>query len=38
MLERYKHLPLRFDRVDEGVLELVFDGPNLNAVDATVHA
>jgi enoyl-CoA hydratase len=38
MLERYKQFPLRFERHDEGVLELVFDGPNLNAVDAKVHA
>jgi enoyl-CoA hydratase len=37
-LERYAQFPLRFERVEDGVLELVFDGPNLNAVDATVHA
>jgi enoyl-CoA hydratase len=37
-MDRYQQFPLRFDRVEDGVLELVFDGPNLNAVNATVHA
>jgi enoyl-CoA hydratase len=37
MTERYKDLPMRFERHDDGVLEMVFDGPNLNAVDAKVH-
>jgi enoyl-CoA hydratase len=38
MLDRYKEFPMRFERHEEGVLEMVFDGPNLNAVDARVHA
>jgi enoyl-CoA hydratase len=38
MLERYKQFPMRFERHEDGVLEMVFDGPNLNAVDARVHA
>ena len=38
MLERYKQFPMRFERLEDGVLEMVFDGPNLNAVDARVHA
>jgi enoyl-CoA hydratase len=38
MIQRYEQLPMRFERHDEGVLEMVFDGPNLNAVDARVHA
>jgi enoyl-CoA hydratase len=38
MLERYKQFPMRFERHDDGVLEMIFDGPNLNAVDARVHA
>ena len=38
MTDLYRHFPLRFERHDEGVLELVFDGPNLNAVDAAVHS
>jgi enoyl-CoA hydratase len=38
MLERYKQFPMRFERQQEGVLEMIFDGPNLNAVDANVHA
>jgi len=37
MLERYKDFPMRFERHDDGVLELIFDGPNLNAVDENVH-
>lgn len=37
MTERYKHFPMRFERHDDGVLEMIFDGPNLNAVDAKVH-
>jgi enoyl-CoA hydratase len=37
MIERYKDLPLRFESHDDGVLEMIFDGPNLNAVDARVH-
>ena len=38
MLERYKDLPMRFERHDDGVLEMIFDGPNLNAVDERVHS
>jgi enoyl-CoA hydratase len=38
MTERYKDFPLRFERNEPGVLEMIFDGPNLNAVDAHVHA
>jgi enoyl-CoA hydratase len=38
MLERYKDFPMRFERNQDGVLEMIFDGPNLNAVDARVHA
>jgi enoyl-CoA hydratase len=38
MIQRYEQFPMRFERHDEGVLEMVFDGPNLNAVDARVHA
>jgi len=37
-MQRYQHFPLRFARSDDGVLEMIFDGPNLNAVDAKVHA
>jgi enoyl-CoA hydratase len=37
MLERYKDFPMRFERNDDGVLEMIFDGPNLNAVDETIH-
>src|SRR6266550_7011265 len=38
MLELYKDLPMRFERNDDGVLEMILDGPNLNAVDSRVHA
>jgi enoyl-CoA hydratase len=37
-MDRYKQFPMRFERHEDGVLEMVFDGPNLNAVDARVHA
>jgi enoyl-CoA hydratase len=37
-MDRYKNFPMRFERHDAGVLEMIFDGPNLNAVDANVHA
>ncbi|MGE4238887.1 enoyl-CoA hydratase/isomerase family protein [Ramlibacter sp.] len=37
-MERYKHFGIRFDRQQDGVLELVFDGPNLTAVSARMHA
>jgi enoyl-CoA hydratase len=33
----YQDFPLRFERNEPGVLEVIFDGPNLNAVDAAVH-
>ncbi|HVH35234.1 MAG TPA: enoyl-CoA hydratase/isomerase family protein [Tahibacter sp.] len=38
MKDRYEGFALRFERNEPGVLEVVFDGPNLNAVDARVHA
>lgn len=37
MVERYKDFPMRFER-NGGVLEMIFDGPNLNAVDENVHS
>lgn len=37
MTDLYKSFPMRFERHEDGVLEMVFDGPNLNAVDANVH-
>lgn len=38
MTERYSHFTrLKFERNAPGVLEVVFDGPNLNAVDAVGH-
>ena len=37
MTDLYKNFPMRFERHEDGVLEMVFDGPNLNAVDANVH-
>ncbi|MEP6944039.1 MAG: enoyl-CoA hydratase-related protein [Betaproteobacteria bacterium] len=37
MTERYKSFPMRFERNEPGVLEMIFDGPNLNAVDAKMH-
>jgi enoyl-CoA hydratase len=38
MTQRYEGFPMRFERTEPGVLEMIFDGPNLNAVDARVHA
>jgi enoyl-CoA hydratase len=38
MLERYKDFAMKFEMNEPGVLELIFDGPNINAVDARVHA
>jgi enoyl-CoA hydratase len=38
MTDQYKNFPFRFERGEAGVLEVIFDGPNLNAVDAKVHA
>jgi enoyl-CoA hydratase len=37
MTDRYQSFPLRFERHEPGVLELIFDGPNLNAVDGKMH-
>jgi enoyl-CoA hydratase len=37
MTERYKDFPMRFERNEPGVLEMIFDAPNLNAVDARMH-
>ncbi|NKQ55529.1 enoyl-CoA hydratase/isomerase family protein [Amycolatopsis sp. K13G38] len=38
MLEKYQEFSgLTFENNQPGVLEVVFDGPNLNAVDETVH-
>ena len=37
MLELYKNFPMRFERNAPGVLEMIFDAPNLNAVDARIH-
>ena len=38
MTQGYERFPMRFERNEPGVLEMIFDGPNLNAVDARVHA
>lgn len=38
MSDRYSKFPMRFERHDKGVLEMIFDGPNLNAVDERMHA
>ncbi|MCC6198485.1 MAG: enoyl-CoA hydratase/isomerase family protein [Burkholderiales bacterium] len=37
MTNRYQGYPMRFERNETGVLEMIFDGPNLNAVDEHVH-
>ena len=37
MLERYKDFAMTFEMNEPGVLEIIFDGPNLNAVDERVH-
>lgn len=37
MVALYKGLPMRFERNQPGVLEMIFDGPNLNAVSEEVH-
>ena len=37
-MDLYKDFPMRFERNQPGVLEVIFDGPNLNAVDEVVHA
>jgi enoyl-CoA hydratase len=37
MLQAYSEFPMRFENNQDGVLEMIFDGPNLNAVDEAVH-
>jgi enoyl-CoA hydratase len=37
MLERYKGFSMTFENNDPGVLEVIFNGPNLNAVDERLH-
>lgn len=37
MTDLYSSFPMTFERNDPGVLEMVFDGPNLNAVGEEVH-
>jgi enoyl-CoA hydratase len=37
MLDRYKKFGFKFEMDEPGVLEVIFDGPNLNAVDERVH-
>lgn len=37
MLEKYKDYPFTIEMNEPGVLELVFDGPNLNSVDKEAH-
>lgn len=37
MLERYSSFPMRFERNEPGVLEMIFDSENLNAVNETIH-
>ena len=38
VLDKYKDFAFRFEMNEPGVLELIFDGPNLNAVDERVHS
>jgi enoyl-CoA hydratase len=38
MLEKYQEFAFKFEMNAPGVLEVVFDGPNLNAVDERVHS
>jgi len=38
MLERYEAFSMSFENNEPGVLEIIFDGPNLNAVDERIHA
>jgi len=38
MVGRYAAFPMRFERTSPGVLEMIFDAPNLNAVDEHAHA
>jgi enoyl-CoA hydratase len=37
-LDKYKKFGFRFEMETPGILELIFDGPNLNAVDERVHS
>ena len=37
-LDRYKDYAFKFEMNEPGVLEVIFDGPNLNAVDERAHA
>jgi len=37
MLEKYKDFAFDFEMNEPGVLEMIFNGPNLNAVDENVH-
>lgn len=37
VLDKYKDYAMSFEMNEPGVLEIIFDGPNLNAVDANVH-
>lgn len=38
VLEKYSDFAFKFEMNAPGVLELIFDGPNLNAVDERVHS
>ena len=38
MLEKYKDFAFKFEMNEPGVLEIIFEGPNLNAVDERVHS
>lgn len=38
VLDKYSHFAMSFEMNEPGVLEIIFDGPNLNAVDANVHS
>jgi len=38
VLEKYEDFAMSFEMNEPGVLEIIFDGPNLNAVDANVHS
>lgn len=37
VLDKYKDFAMSFEMNEAGVLEIIFDGPNLNAVNAKVH-
>ena len=38
MLERYSEFAFKFEMNEPGVLEVIFDAPNLNAVDERIHS